>query len=168
MDVAPLKDFPFIGERVWYGSTAARAEPLLLTARSDRAGDCRLLWLLLGMWVIHLFDLGFTLLAREQGLLVELNPLAARLLPYGDGGITAYKLFLLVIGTYILWSQRRLPTTEKIAWAYAIVCVGLSLWWHLLYSEAEPTWMYANQAVALLPAHHAGSMTLLEPSFATP
>ena len=45
----------------------------------------RVVALLLTAWVVNLFDLGFTLLAREQRLLTELNPLAVHIIGHGAG-----------------------------------------------------------------------------------
>lgn len=125
--------------------------PWLLTAERDHYRRRRLFWLLVGIWIINLFDLGFTLLLYEQRVLIEMNPLAARILPLGAGALAAYKLTLLTFGTGMLWQCRRCGFAEWCAWAYALICVGLSLRWHQIYLDAQPGWVMANTVADLLP-----------------
>ena len=124
---------------------------MLLTSPRERDRERRLFWLLIGVWIIHLFDLGFTLLAYEQRVLIEMNPLAARVLPLGSTALVVYKLTLLVFGTGILWWFRRDPFAERCAWAYAIVCVALCLCWHRIYHDAQPNLVVLNTVLEILP-----------------
>lgn len=104
------------------------------------ATDRRLAWLLLAAWIINLFDLGLTMFAWRQNLMVELNPLAARVLPHGTTAIVAYKLGLLIIGTATLWYCRRHWATEPAVWIYVILCIALSFWWHKLVNDLHLSW----------------------------
>ena len=137
------------------------AEPLgVQTSASTRIAplrwrERRLFYLLLSAWVINAFDLALTLLAYQQNLLVELNPLAARVLPHGTAAVVIYKCTMLFIGTGVLWYCRRHWATEPAVWAYLVLCVGLSFWWHRLLHEAEPIWMIANTAEKVLPEQGA-------------
>jgi len=106
-------------------------------AASDSSRTRRLVWLLVAAWMINLFDLVFTLMAHQQGLLTELNPLAAWVIPYGPAALAAYKITLLGLGTALLWSGRRLPMAEQGTWLYVLVCVVLSLHWYQLYREVD-------------------------------
>ena len=124
-----------------------------LTATREQARDRRLLWLLIGVWIVNLFDLCFTLLAVEQRILVELNPVAARLLAYGPGVLTLYKFSLLSVGTAILWRCRRHRLSETAAWVVAILCVALALIWYKLYLDAQPQWVEADTINEILPHH---------------
>ena len=113
----------------------------------------RLLLLLLGVWLVNLFDLGFTLVASEQRLMTELNPLASRVMGWGTAAIIAYKLLLLTLGSAILWWQRRRLLTELALWAYAGICVGLALHWQNIYHVADPMWIEAGMMREVLPPH---------------
>ena len=127
-------------------------------------------YLLLAAWIVNLFDLGFTLLAQEQGLLVELNPVAARVIPHGAVAAAAYKLALLSFGTMILWLCRDLAIAERSAWVYAIVCVALAFQWHLVYKHADTVQMVQHPAIYLpapakwaTPAKGPGETTITVP-----
>ena len=121
-------------------------------ARTRRpAGDRRLAYLLLVAWIINLFDLCLTVLAWRQHLMVELNPLAAKVLPHGTAAIIIYKIGLLVIGTTALWYCRRHWATEPAVWAYVILCIGLSFWWHSLVNEMHLSWAEFNPPAHLQP-----------------
>jgi hypothetical protein len=111
----------------------------------------RVLLLLAGAWLVNLFDLGFTLLARQQGLMTELNPLADHFLNRGARAVILYKLVLLTAGSAVLWWQRRRLLSEAALWGYAVLCMGLALHWHTLYHTAEPLWIEAATAQASLP-----------------
>jgi hypothetical protein len=126
-------------------------EPSLLHVLRSNDRERRLLLLLLFVWTVNMFDLGFTLLAHEQRLLVELNPLARGLFAYGSGAVMVYKLSLLVFGSLVLWRFRRHPSAEAAAWVVAGSCVLLALLWHSLYQDAEPFWVEVNIASEILP-----------------
>ncbi|MEP0842758.1 MAG: hypothetical protein HRF43_08605, partial [Phycisphaerae bacterium] len=116
-----------------------------------RARSRRLFYLLLGAWIINLFDLCLTLLAEQQNMLVEMNPLAARVIPHGPLAVVVYKFAMLSIGTGVLWYCRRHWVTEPAVWMYVFLCIGLSFWWRRVLAEAEPVWMLANTAEKVLP-----------------
>ncbi len=118
---------------------ATPATALPVDARR-RARGRRLFWLLLAVWIINLFDLGLTLLAYQQNLMVELNPLAAKVLPHGTAALVAYKLGLLGLGTVALWYCRHHWVTEPAVWGYVVVCVCLSFWWHKLMIDIHHSW----------------------------
>ncbi len=111
----------------------------------------RVFWLLFGTWIINFFDLGFTLLAHEQGILTEMNPLAMHLLLIGPLPVVAFKLSTLALGTAIVWLTRQHAFVERIVWGYAILCIGLSCWWYRFYVEADTTWVMASLTLRCLP-----------------
>src|SRR5262245_33165253 len=76
-------------------------------APADRARGRRLLLLLIGVWLVNLFDLGFTLVACQQRLMTELNPLAQYVMSWGTPALIVYKFVLVASGSAILWWQRR-------------------------------------------------------------
>lgn len=130
---------------------AAVASMALLPPARLHARARRLFYLLLGAWIINLFDLGLTLVAEQQNLLVEMNPFAARVLPHGPVAVIVYKFVMLTIGTAALWYCRSHWATEPAVWVYVGLCVGLSFWWRHVLKEAEPVWMMANTADKILP-----------------
>lgn len=113
----------------------------------------RLFYLLVGAWIINFFDLGFTVLAQQQHLITELNPVAARLLNHGPLVLALYKFGLLGAGSALLWWQRRQRFTEVCLWTYCLVCVMLALRWHAFYRAAEPLWVEVGATRELLPAY---------------
>jgi len=133
--------------------TASRMqyEPFLLDKDVRKVRESRIFWLLMGVWVVNFFDLGFTLLAYEQRMLVELNPLVNRLLGYGPVTIIVYKIALLGFGTAIIWWYRRLDISEQTAWIYAIICIGLALWWYIFYDNIGPIYAETGLSREILP-----------------
>jgi hypothetical protein len=147
---------PAIRDECWRRlptEAAADPEETSRAARPDalEARERRLLLLLAGIWIVNLFDLGFTLLALEQRLLVELNPLATWLLPYGPTALAGYKLVLVSLGTAILWCYRRHHLAETAVWVIAILCVMVALTWYRLYAEVEPFWVEVGLVNEILP-----------------
>jgi hypothetical protein len=130
---------------------AAEAPDLPLPAARVRQIR-RIFWLLVGVWVINLFDFCFTVLAIEQRILHEANPVAALLIPFGPLALGLYKFGLMGIGTAILWRYRRHPISETAVWVVAVFCVVLCLMWYRLYLEADPAWVQVNTANEILPA----------------
>ena len=109
----------------------------------------RLLLLLASIWLISAFDLGFTLVARALGMLVELNPIADWLMwHHGDLAVTAYKVALLGTGTVILWWYRRHRSAETAAWLILVVHVFLSVHWYAYYHSEDASNCYPD---ALFP-----------------
>ncbi len=121
------------------------------SAASFIGRERRIFWLFIGVWIVNAFDLGFTQLAFEQGLLEELNPLACHLLPHGLGVLLIYKFVLLGAGTLILWHYRRYPLAEAALWFYALFCVFLSVQWHLFFIEVNPSWLQFQWCQGVLP-----------------
>ena len=126
--------------------------PSLVYAHPLTDRERRLFWLLFASWIVNVVDLALSAVAMEHQVLVEMNPLAAMIVPHGVAAIAVYKFTLLIIGTTIFWACRTQPITERCAWAYAAVCVALSLWWHHVYATLGPMWITLTQAAAELPA----------------
>jgi hypothetical protein len=99
----------------------------------------RVLLLLAGVWLLSAFDLGFTLVARSLGMLVELNPIAAWLMGgHGNLAVIVYKVVLMTIGTVILWRFREKQRAESAAWLMLMVHVALSMRWYAYYHNEVP------------------------------
>jgi hypothetical protein len=83
--------------------------------------------------------------------MVELNPLAAKILPHGTLAIVAFKIGLVFLGTASLWYCRRHWAAEPAIWAYVIICFALSLWWHRLINEMHVSWAEFSAPVSTQP-----------------
>jgi hypothetical protein len=71
---------------------------------------------LAAVWVIAVFDLGYTLAESGTGGFTELNPVAAKLLGGPANAVIAYKFALLGVGTLILLVLRRHAIAELACW----------------------------------------------------
>ncbi len=107
--------------RPWY----ARPLDWIVEARSHRV-----ILLVLSIWLLNAFDLLFTILAYEQGMLQEENPLARQMLHYGTPSIVLFKVGLVLIGSYPLLRFRTARITELgtlvILVSYALLAVHWS------------------------------------------
>ena len=92
----------------------------------------RILLALAAMWVVHAFDLGFTLLEAHSDHFRELNPLAAVILK-DDTLVTAYKFSLLTLATLIILPLRRRMLAELAAWLMLALSVYVAVRWHCYY-----------------------------------
>ena len=104
---------------------SARVIEWIVEARSHRV-----ICLVLGIWLLNGFDLAFTVLSHEQGMLHEENPLARHMLAYGTASIVLFKSGLVLIGSYPLLRFRTARITEMgsfvILFAYAFLAVHWS------------------------------------------
>lgn len=99
----------------------------------------RILLALSAVWVINVFDLGFTLLESTRFHFVELNPLAATMLRDAPHFLVAYKLGLVICASTILIALRAERVSELGSWLILAVygCVGLR--WSFYYEELLAT-----------------------------
>lgn len=93
----------------------------------------RVLLLLTGMWLLHAFDLAFTLVANLLGNFVELNPIAAPLLAMPWYFLVTYKCVLLLIGTVLLTVTARHWVSELSTWFLFSVSLYVAVRWHVYY-----------------------------------
>jgi len=93
----------------------------------------RVICLVAGIWLINGFDLTLTIMAHQQGLLSELNPLARRLLRDGPLWITLYKVGLVLIGTYPLIRFRTTRVAELGAICVLLIYSLLAVHWNTCY-----------------------------------
>lgn len=111
-------------QRPW----SARLLQWAVEARSHRV-----ICLVLGTWMLNGFDLVFTILSHEQGLLHEANPLARQLLSYGTPSIILFKVGLVLIGSYPLLRYRTARVTEMAAFLILAAYVVLAIRWSICY-----------------------------------
>ncbi len=91
----------------------------------------RVLWVLAAVWVLNIFDLGFTMIAHVHGNFTELNPIAAGMLSGPWYHVAAFKFVTLGVGTIILLMLARHKVAELGSWlllaAYVLVAAR---WYH--------------------------------------
>jgi hypothetical protein len=99
----------------------------------------RVICLVLGVWLLNGFDLAFTILAHQHGLLHEENPLARRMLSHGTTSIVLFKIGLVLIGSYPILRFRMRRISELAAVLVLAAYVMLAIRWSTcvdLYSAA--------------------------------
>ena len=101
----------------------------------------RVICIVAGIWILNAFDLTFTILSHEQGVLQEQNPLARHMLQNGTSSIILYKIGLVLIGTYPLLKFRRARITEMASLLVFLAYATLAVRWstcYELYAAAIP------------------------------
>ncbi len=89
----------------------------------------RVLLTLAAVWVISVFDLGFTLGQAESFEFVELNPIAARILHQPTSVVATFKFGLVGAGTLILLALRRHAQVELACWFLLAAQVYVAVRW---------------------------------------
>ncbi|TWT41083.1 hypothetical protein RAS1_37740 [Phycisphaerae bacterium RAS1] len=116
---------------------AADLEPVLAAPRPAPrpwlVRSRRVLLTLACVWVLHVFDLGFTLLESVAPSFYELNPIAARLLGSKDYVLYAYKFSLLGVGSFILLWLRRYTVAELASWFLLAASFYVGVRWYSYY-----------------------------------
>ena len=95
----------------------------------------RILLLLAAVWVINVFDLGYTLLESLHAAFVELNPVAAKLLGISPVAVVAYKMGLTGISSSILLCYRRHRVSELGCWFLLTVHLYVAICWIVYYQH---------------------------------
>jgi len=95
----------------------------------------RVLLLLSAVWVLNIFDLGYTLLESLHCGFVELNPLAARIIGGAPEALVLYKTGLLTVSTAILLGYRRHRVAELGCWFLLVVYLYVAVCWCLYYHQ---------------------------------
>lgn len=93
----------------------------------------RILLLLSAIWVISIFDLGFTLSEYGTEEFVELNPVAARILGGPEHFVVGYKFGLLGFATLILLGLRRHAVAELACWFLFTFKIYVAVRWLAYY-----------------------------------
>ncbi len=121
----------WIWQQGWSAVLTLRGQP----PATLRAGRVALLVSII--WVLNLFDLALTVMAHQQGLLVECNPLAVIILPYGTEAICLFKIGMVAFGTCVLLYQRNSALAETLAWMVVCVYAAVAVQWTLCYDFYE-------------------------------
>jgi hypothetical protein len=93
------------------------------------------LLVLAAVWVINIFDLGYTLAESLYSGFVEMNPVAARLIGASPVVLVGYKTALLAISSTILLIYRRYRVAELGCWFLLAVYVHVGVCWWLYYEH---------------------------------
>lgn len=123
----PTQQGTRLGRRVARG-WSIRAVSWISEARSHRV-----ICLVCGIWLLNFFDLAFTLLSHQQGVLQEQNPLARQMLQNGAASIALYKVGLVLIGTYPLLKFRTARIAEMASMVVLLAYATLSIRWSACY-----------------------------------
>ncbi len=113
-----------LDRRGWYRRAAEWA---------TRSRGHRVICMMSGLWLINVFDLVLTLLAYEQGLLDEQNPIARHLLPMGVPVVVTFKVGLVLTGSIIFIRYRHHRLSELTAALMLIIYACVAVRWHLCY-----------------------------------
>ena len=94
-----------------------------------------MLLVLAAVWVINVFDLGYTLLESLHSGFVELNPVAARLLGASPVVLVGYKSALVALSSTILLIYRRQRVAELGCWFLLATHLYVGICWLSYYQE---------------------------------
>lgn len=93
----------------------------------------RVICLLVGIWVLNGFDLALTLLASQQGMLHEENPVAREFIRLGPLSVCLYKLGMVLVGSYPLLRYRSARITELGTLVVLVAYATLAMHWTTVY-----------------------------------
>ncbi len=93
----------------------------------------RVLYLIVGIWILNAFDLLMTIRAHADGVLDEANPIAQAVLPHGTAAMVIFKLGLVALATYSLIRFRRHRCTEVASALVLVAYLGVACQWQLCY-----------------------------------
>jgi hypothetical protein len=117
-NISPGSTRPWIGRLVHW----------VAEARSHRV-----ICLVLGIWLLNGFDLAFTILAHDHGILNEENPLARHMLKNGTMSVVLFKIGLVLIGSYPLLRFRRARITELGSYVIIVAYAFLAFRWSMCF-----------------------------------
>jgi len=118
---------PFSGSIPALGISGRREPGWLHWIAEARAH--RVILLVLGIWLLNGFDLAFTVISHQQGMLHEENPLARHMLHNGTASIVLFKTGLVLIGSYPLLRFRAARISELGAFTILFAYVLLAVHW---------------------------------------
>lgn len=126
----PIDEAPALPRKRWADRLRAlRGDALAARSR-------RVILLVVGLWILNLFDLNFTILACRIGDFKELNPLASGLLN-SPRLLSVFKIALLSLSTGVFLVFRRRALTEAGCWLLFGVYSVLSFMWMQYFLPLE-------------------------------
>ena len=99
----------------------------------------RILLLLGAVWVLNVFDLGYTVLEATRHSFVEMNPVAAPLLAAPTYVLVIYKAALVAASSALLLVLRRHRVVEVGCWFLLAVYSCVAARWILYYNDLMET-----------------------------
>ncbi|RMF81927.1 MAG: hypothetical protein D6744_06580 [Planctomycetota bacterium] len=99
----------------------------------------RVLLVLAALWVLNIFDLGFTLLEATRANFIELNPLVGEHVRTNPAFVVAYKITLVAVGSTILLVLRRQRVAELGCWFLFAIYALLLMHWSGYYAYLHDT-----------------------------
>ncbi len=93
----------------------------------------RVICLLIGIWLISILDVGFTVWSHNENLLGESNPIAACVLQLGPAAIIVYKLGLVAFASVVLLTHRALLVCEVVATGALLANAMVAIQWHFCF-----------------------------------
>ena len=114
------------GSQLYEAIRSLRRDPLAARSR-------RIVLLLVLVWIIGLFDLAFTVLARKIGGFEEANTIVARMV-HVTGLLVAFKIATLFFASVILLKYRHRKFTEFSCWGICVVHMALAFLWLTYYA----------------------------------
>lgn len=97
----------------------------------------RVLLLLGGIWILNAFDLLFTIMSYQHGMLYEENPLARHLLSSGPIPVIMFKLTMVIGGSVYLVKYRHHRIVEMAVLTVLLTYASLALRWHDFFQLVE-------------------------------
>ncbi len=95
----------------------------------------RVLFVLAAVWVLNMFDLGFTMVAHVHGHFTELNPIAAGMLSGPWYHVATFKFVSLGAGTIILLMLARHKVAELGSWLLLATYVFVAARWYRYFDD---------------------------------
>jgi hypothetical protein len=99
----------------------------------------RVLLLLTAVWIVNIFDLGYTLLESIRRDFIEVNPLAAKLVGASPEALVVYKAALVVVSSAILLAHRRQRIAELACWFLFAIHLYVGICWARYYEDMLET-----------------------------
>jgi hypothetical protein len=99
----------------------------------------RVLLLLTAVWIVNIFDLGYTLLESTRRDFIEVNPFAAKLVGASPEALVVYKATLVVLSSAILLAHRRHRIAELACWFLFAIHLYVGICWARYYEDMLET-----------------------------
>ena len=136
---SPAPCRPRAGAESAVGSLSLRGTAVVTADRASRfrwlTRSRRVLLLLGAVWVLNLFDLGYTVLESTRGSFIEMNPIAAPLLTAPTYGLVLYKAGLVLTSSTILLALRRHRLVEMSCWFLLVAYLYVAVRWVVYYED---------------------------------
>ncbi len=114
----------------------------------------RVICLVIGLWMINGFDVVLTVLAHQQGMLAETNPIAEKLLAHSPVMVAVFKATLVTFASTVLIVYRRKFLAEIAAAGMLFIYTIVAVQWRLCYE------LYMLTHIGDVPVHEIDAVGL--------